>query len=144
MEGKGIPWGTKGFSWTHLETSHWSCPASLNVLSSLPTEAVWPHLMFYRLSLPTLLQTFKLHFLLELSSAHIHTNLQTGWFQFFATVTTAANTEVQISQWQDMESSGYKSRREIAGLYCGSVLKFWGPYKLMFTMTTLICTPNSA
>lgn len=41
----------------------------------LPTEAAWPHLMFYSQSLPTLLQTFKLHFLLELSRAHIHTDL---------------------------------------------------------------------
>lgn len=60
MEGKGIAWGMKAFGEPTWE---------------LPTEAVWPHLMFYSLSLPTLLQTFKLHFLLELSSAHIHTNL---------------------------------------------------------------------
>lgn len=34
---------------------------------------------------------------------------------------TAANTEVQISLPQEMESLGFKPRREIAGLYCGSV-----------------------
>lgn len=110
----------------------------------LTTEAAWPHLMFYSQSLPTLLQTFKLHFLLDWAVLIYTLTFQTGWFQFFATVNTAANPEVQISLQQDMESSGFKLRREIAGLYCGSVLSFWGPYKLMLTMATLTCTPSSA